>query len=49
MPASTNPPIATTPPPSDRLVIEHALVEYGYTPETARFLIDRLIAESRSE
>lgn len=34
---------------SSRPVIEHALIAYGYSPETARILIDRLIAEARAE
>ena len=32
-----------------RPVIEHALTVYGYSPETARVLIDRLIAEGGAE
>lgn len=35
--------------PSVRPVVEHALTDYGYSPETARTLIDRLIAEARAE
>ncbi|MFJ8301566.1 hypothetical protein ACIQ9R_37455 [Streptomyces sp. NPDC094447] len=31
--------------PSTRNVIEHALTDYGYSPDTARALIDRLIDE----
>jgi len=34
---------------STRPVIEHALTAYGYSPETTRILIDRLIAEARAE
>lgn len=34
---------------SVRPVIEHALTAYGYSPDTARTLIDRLIAEPRPE
>ncbi|MFJ3084730.1 hypothetical protein ACIPJG_33965 [Streptomyces halstedii] len=30
---------------SSRHVVEHALIDYGYSPETARLLVDRLIAE----
>lgn len=30
---------------SVRPVIEHALTAYGYSPDTARTLIDRLISE----
>jgi hypothetical protein len=30
---------------SVRPVVEHALTAYGYSPDTARTLIDRLIAE----
>jgi hypothetical protein len=30
--------------PSSRPVIEHALTDYGYSPDVARALIDRLIA-----
>lgn len=30
---------------SVRPVIEHALTDYGYSPDAARTLIDRLIAE----
>lgn len=32
-----------------RPVIEHALTDYGYSPETARVLLDRLIAEAGAE
>ncbi|WP_331764501.1 hypothetical protein [Streptomyces anulatus] len=32
-----------------RAVIEHALTVYGYSTDTARFLIDRLITEARAE
>jgi hypothetical protein len=32
-----------------RPVIEHALTDYGYSPDTARTLIDRLIAEAEAE
>ena len=31
---------------SVRPVIEHALTEYGYSPDTARTLIDQLLAET---
>ncbi|MFF0277500.1 hypothetical protein [Streptomyces sp. NPDC004330] len=31
--------------PSTRRVIEHALTDYGYSQDTARALIDRLIDE----
>ena len=34
---------------SVRPVIEHALTDYGYSPETARTLLDRLIVEGRNE
>jgi hypothetical protein len=34
---------------SARPVVEHALTDYGYSPDTARTLIDRLIAEDRGE
>ena len=34
---------------SVRPVIEHALTDYGYSPDTARELVDRLIAEARAE
>lgn len=34
---------------SVRPVIEHALTDYGYSPDTARVLIDRLITEPRPE
>lgn len=34
---------------SVRPVIEHALTVYGYSPDVARTLIDRLIAEGRAE
>ncbi len=34
---------------SIRPVIEHALTNYGYSPETARILIDQLVAEARAE
>lgn len=34
---------------SVRPVIEHALVDYGYSAGTARTLIDRLTAEARAE
>ena len=34
---------------SIRPVIEHALIDYGYSPETARAVIDMLIAEARAE
>lgn len=30
-------------------VIEHALVGYGYSPETARILIRHLLDEARAE
>lgn len=36
---------AATPEPSIRPVIEHALIDYGYRPDTAAALIDQLIAE----
>ncbi|MFJ6566619.1 hypothetical protein ACIQNU_04315 [Streptomyces sp. NPDC091292] len=32
-----------------RPVIEHALTAYGYSPETARTLVDRVITEGRAE
>ncbi|MFI6140367.1 hypothetical protein ACIBCC_19530 [Streptomyces griseus] len=32
-----------------RTVIEHALTDYGYSADTARLLVDRLIAEARAE
>jgi hypothetical protein len=41
--------LATVPDRSVRPVIEHALTDYGYSPDTARTLIDRLIAEGRDE
>ncbi len=31
---------------SVRPVIEHALIDYGYSPDIAHALIDRLIAEN---
>ncbi|MFF8910582.1 hypothetical protein [Streptomyces olivaceoviridis] len=34
---------------SIRPVIEHALIDYGYSPETTRILLDRLIAEVGAE
>jgi hypothetical protein len=34
---------------SVRPVVEHALTDYGYSPDTARTLVDRLIAEGRGE
>lgn len=34
---------------SVRPVIEHALISYGYSPDTARTLIDRLITEGGDE
>lgn len=41
------------PPPTQersvRPVIEHALTDYGYSPETAQALLDRLLAEDRSQ
>lgn len=40
------------PAPEDRSVrpvIEHALTDYGYSADTARTLIDRLIAEQGDE
>ena len=39
----------TTEGRSTRPVIEHALTDYGYNPDTARILLDRLIAEARAE
>lgn len=48
----TTPATATTPLSEldmSRAVIEHALAVYGYSPDTARFLVDRLIAEARAE
>ncbi|MDX3249008.1 hypothetical protein [Streptomyces sp. ME18-1-4] len=41
--------LAATEDRSIRPVIEHALTDYGYSPDTARTLIDRLIAEGRGE
>jgi len=38
-----------TPTRSIRPVIEHALIDYGYSAETTRILIDRLIADGRAE
>ncbi|MCX5138351.1 hypothetical protein [Streptomyces sp. NBC_00338] len=46
---STATPVAPSPVDMSRAVIEHALVDYGYSADTARFLIDRLIAEARAE
>jgi len=34
---------------SVRPVIEHALTDYGYSPDTARTLIDQLLAEKAGE
>ncbi len=34
---------------SVRPVIEHALIVYGYSPEVARALLDRLAVEARAE
>ncbi|MFJ6559957.1 hypothetical protein ACIQMV_08750 [Streptomyces sp. NPDC091412] len=34
---------------SIRPVIEHALIDYGYSPETANAVIEMLIAEARAE
>lgn len=47
----SNEPQTQTPEPSEsvRPVIEHALTDYGYSPETARTLTDRLIVEARAE
>lgn len=36
-------------PHSIRPVIEHALTDYGYSPDTARTLIDRLLAETEAD
>lgn len=36
----------TVPESSVRPVIEHALTAYGYSPDTARTLMDRLLAEA---
>ncbi|MFG2352629.1 hypothetical protein [Streptomyces sp. NPDC048521] len=38
----------TGPDRSVRPVIEHALTDYGYSADTIRILIDRLIAEARA-
>lgn len=35
--------------PSVRHVIEHALTDYGYSPDTVRTLLDQLIAEAGAE
>lgn len=32
---------------SYRPVVEHALIDYGYSPDLARTIVDRLIAEGR--
>lgn len=32
---------------SARQIVEHALIDYGYSPDVARALVDRLIAEGR--
>ena len=45
----TDQPEPQTDQPSIRPVIEHALTDYGYSPDTARALIDRLIADARAE
>lgn len=34
---------------SIRPVVEHALIDYGYSPETARIILDKLTAEARAE
>lgn len=41
-------PTPTTQDRSVRPVIEHALTDYGYSPETVRTLLDRLTAEARA-
>lgn len=49
MDAEQRPERDETPSRSVRPVIEHALTDYGYSPDTARTLVDRLIAEDRSK
>ncbi|WP_432077779.1 hypothetical protein [Streptomyces sp. YPW6] len=50
MPTTPTPaPVAPSELDMSRAVIEHALIDYGYSPDTARFLVDRLIAEARAE
>lgn len=34
---------------SVRPVIEHALTDYGYSPDTVQTLLDRLAAEARAD
>ncbi|MEU8642304.1 hypothetical protein AB0C91_10340 [Streptomyces sp. NPDC048674] len=34
---------------SARPVVEHALTDYGYSPDTARRLVDQLVAEGREQ
>ncbi|MEU7737865.1 hypothetical protein AB0B51_33190 [Streptomyces griseus] len=50
MPTSPTPaPVAPSELDMSRAVIEHALTVYGYSTDTARGLVDRLIAEARAE
>jgi hypothetical protein len=34
---------------SIRPVVEHALIDYGYSPETTRIILDKLISEGVAE
>ncbi|MFD5631621.1 hypothetical protein [Streptomyces sp. NPDC127072] len=43
----TSAPLTEDPP--TRTVVEHALIDYGYSPDTAKALLDRLAAEARAE
>ncbi|MFD6490321.1 hypothetical protein [Streptomyces sp. NPDC060188] len=48
-PATPTTPQQPTPDRSARPVVEHALTDYGYSPDTARRLVDQLVAEGREQ
>lgn len=41
--------VTGAPDHSVRPLLEHALTEYGYSPDTVQTLLDRLTSEARAE